>query len=223
MDDDIPVLMVADASAWSTWLTKHGSRAGGVWLVLAKKGTTAPTTLTYDEALQEAICHGWVDGQLAKGDDRTFHRKFTPRRPGSNWSKRNVDLAGRLMSEGRMKPTGLAVVDRAKADGTWDNAYEGQASIEVPADLASALADNDAAQATFDSLSAANRYAILYRVSTAKRSDTRRRRILQLVAMLARGETIHPQSADTRRRAGRQSTSRSTTARPSPKDACNHP
>jgi uncharacterized protein YdeI (YjbR/CyaY-like superfamily) len=191
--DDYPELTVADASGWSRWLGDHGAEASGVWLVLAKKGTTDPTKLTYDEALEEAICHGWVDGQLAKGDEQTFRRKFTPRRPGSAWSKRNVALANRLTDEGRMQPAGIAAVDRAKANGGWDSAYEGQSSIVVPPDLAAALIASPAADAMFHRLNAANRYAVLYRVSTAKRSETRQRRIEQLVAMLARGETIHPQ------------------------------
>jgi uncharacterized protein YdeI (YjbR/CyaY-like superfamily) len=187
------VLTVADALGWSRWLTDHGGEGTSVWLVLAKKGTTKPTSLTYDEALEEAICHGWVDGQLAKGDDRTFRRRFAARRTGSAWSKCNVDLATRLIEEGRMRPSGLAAIDRAKADGRWGGAYEGQATIQIPADLATALATNREADAMFERLSASNRYAILYRVTTAKRSETRQRRIEQSVAMLARGETIHPQ------------------------------
>jgi uncharacterized protein YdeI (YjbR/CyaY-like superfamily) len=191
--EDVPVLTVADAMAWSGWLADHVDQAGGVWLVLAKKGTTEPTRLTYDEALEEALCHGWVDGQLARGDDGTFRRRFTPRRPGSAWSKRNVDLAERLIGEGRMRPSGIAAVASAKADGRWDTAYAGQATIAVPRDLASALAANPLAQAMFDQLSRANRYAVLYRVTTAKRDETRIRRIEQLVTMLAHGDTIHPQ------------------------------
>jgi uncharacterized protein YdeI (YjbR/CyaY-like superfamily) len=191
--EDVPVLTVADVVAWSGWLADHADQTSGVWLVLAKKGTTEPTRLTYDEALEEALCHGWVDGQLARGSDGTFRRRFTPRRPGSAWSKRNVDLAERLTGEGRMRPSGLASVASAKADGRWDAAYAGQATIDVPRDLASALAANPLAQAMFDQLSRANRYAVLYRVTTAKRGETRIRRIEQLVAMLAHGDTIHPQ------------------------------
>jgi uncharacterized protein YdeI (YjbR/CyaY-like superfamily) len=187
------VLTVADALAWSRWLIDHGAERSSVWLVLAKKGTIKPTSLTYDEALEEAICHGWVDGRLAKGDDGTFRRRFAPRRTASAWSKRNADLAERLIEEGRMRPSGLAAVDRAKASGSWNVAYEGQATSQIPPDLASALSTNPEAGAMFERLSASNRYAILYRVATAKRSETRRRRIEQFVAMLARGETIHPQ------------------------------
>ena len=139
MAEDAPVLTVADMVAWSSWLADHVDQTSGVWLVLAKKGTTEPTRLTYDEALEKALCHGWVDGQLARGDDGTFRRRFTPRRPGSAWSKRNVALAARLTGEGRMRQSGIASVVSAKADGRWDTAYAGQATIAVPRDLASAL------------------------------------------------------------------------------------
>lgn len=190
---NVAELIVANASAWSRWLDEHESDAAGVWLVLAKKGTSQPTSLTYDAALEVAICHGWVDGQLALRDERTFRRKFTPRRRGSAWSKRNVAIATRLSDEGRMKPAGIAAVERAKADGSWASAYEGQSTITTPPDLAASLAAAPGAKAMFDQLDAANRYAVLYRVSTAKRAETRRRRIEQFVSMLARGETIHPQ------------------------------
>jgi uncharacterized protein YdeI (YjbR/CyaY-like superfamily) len=193
MTKEIPVLTVSDAAAWSQWLSDHGSQAEGVWLALAKKGTTDPTSLTYEAALEEAICHGWVDGQLARGDERTFRRRFTPRRRGSAWSKRNAAIATRLIEEGRMHSAGLTAADQAKADGRWDRAYAGAATIEVPSDLAAALKANPAAKATFDGLNGANRYAVLYRVTTPKRPETRQRRIDQFVAMLARGETIHPQ------------------------------
>lgn len=198
---DLPVLTVTDAEGWSRWLAQHGRQSEGVWLVLAKKATAEVTSLTYDEALEEAICHGWVDGQLSRGDERAYRRRFTPRRPGSAWSKRNVSLADKLLEEGRMRPEGLAAIERAKADGNWGRAYEGQAAIEVPSDLASALAANPPALAMFEGLDAANRYAVLYRVATAKREETRRRRVEQFVAMLARGETVHPQRGQ-RRQAG---------------------
>jgi uncharacterized protein YdeI (YjbR/CyaY-like superfamily) len=134
-----------------------------------------------------------VDGQLARGDERTFRRKFTPRRGPSRWSQRNVAIATRLIDEGRMQPAGMVAVAKAKADGDWERAYAGQAAIEVPPDLAVALARDEKAQAMFDRLDGANRYAILYRVTTAKRAETRRRRIEEFVAMLDRGETLHPQ------------------------------
>ncbi len=187
--DDLPVLTVADVGAWFEWLARHGASAAGVWLVLAKKGVTAPTSLTYEQAL----CHGWVDGQLARGDEATFRRRFTPRRPGSAWSQRNVAIVQRLADAGLLQPGGRLAVERARADGTWDAAYAGQASIDVPPDLVAALTAEPAAAAMFARLGAANRYAVLYRVTTAKRAATRQRRAEQLVAMLARGETIHPQ------------------------------
>jgi len=184
-DGENPLLTLADKKAWSAWLSDQGARSDGVWLVLAKKGTTDPTTLTYDEALEEALCHGWVDGQLAKGDERTFRRRFTPRRSGSAWSKRNVAIATRLAEEGRMHRAGIVAIEHAKADGAWDRAYAGQATIAVPPDLAAALKATPSAKATFDRLGSADRYSVLYRVTTAKRAETRRRRIDQFVAMLA--------------------------------------
>lgn len=189
-----PQLIVADAAAWRTWLAERHEDPTGVWLVLAKKGTTVPTSLSYDQALDEALCHGWIDGQVRRRDERTFKQRFTPRRTRSPWSKRNVGIVERLIAAGRMHPAGVAEVARAKADGRWEAAYAGSASIEVPADLAAALAAADpAAQSMFDILTSQNRYAVLYRIDTAKRADTRARRIEQYVAMLARGETLHPQ------------------------------
>jgi uncharacterized protein YdeI (YjbR/CyaY-like superfamily) len=191
--DALSELIVADAAAWRGWLSAHHEDEPGVWLILAKKGTTEPTNLTYDQALQEALCHGWIDGLLRRRDERTYRQRFTPRRARSPWSKRNVGIVERLLAEGRMHPAGLAAVARAKADGRWESAYPGQASIEVPADLAAALAGEPRAQATFEILTSQNRYAVLYRIHNAKRRDTRLRRIEQFVAMLARGETVYPQ------------------------------
>ncbi len=193
MGDDLPELTVADASAWRTWLAEHHDDLNGVWLVLAKKGTTTPTSLTYEQALDEALCHGWIDGQVRRRDESTFKQRFTPRRARSTWSRRNVGHVERLSREGRMHPAGVAHVERAKADGRWEAAYAGQASIEMPPDLAEALAAEPRARAMFEILTSQNRYAVLYRIDTAKRSSTRARRIEQYVAMLARGETIYPQ------------------------------
>ena len=185
--------MVADASAWRTWLSRHHAEPQGVWLVLAKKGTTEPTTLSYDQALDEAICFGWIDGQLQRRDNTTFRRRFTPRSARSPWSQRNVTIAERLLLSGRMHRSGQAEVEKAKADGRWQTAYAGQASAEVPEDLHKALRANPSAQAMFETLTSANRYAVLYRIGNAKKAETRARRIEQFVEMLARGETIHPQ------------------------------
>ena len=190
---ELPELIVRDAAAWRAWLAEHYADPTGVWLVLAKKGTKNPTSLTYDQALEEALCHGWIDGQAGRRDEATYRQRFTPRRKRSAWSKRNTGIAERLHAEGRMHPAGQAEVERAKADGRWNAAYPGQASIEVPPDLAEALAAEPKAQAMFEALNSQNRYAVLYRITTAKRSDTRARRIAQFVAMLARGETVYPQ------------------------------
>ena len=190
---DFPELLVADAAEWRTWLSGHQSKSQGVWLVLAKKGTAHPTTLSYSEALDEAICFGWIDGQLGRRDSATFRRRFTPRDARSPWSQRNVTIAERLSASGRMHRSGEDEVRRAKADGRWNSAYAGQASAEVPEDLANALAANPRARAKFLKLTSANRYSILYRIESAKKIETRTRRIEKFVEMLARGETIHPQ------------------------------
>ena len=182
-----------DAAAWHAWLEQHCAEQDGVWLVLAKKGTLRPTSLAYDDALEEALCHGWIDGQVKRRNDTTYKQRFTPRRKRSPWSKRNVDIAGRLVEEGRMHASGIAEMERAKSDGRWEAAYAGPATIEVPDDLAKALAASPKAQAMFDVLTKQNRYAVLYRVTTAKRQDTRQRRINDFVEMLARGETPYPQ------------------------------
>ena len=191
---DLPELMVADAAKWRTWLRSNHSKSQGVWLVLAKKGTRHPTTLSYDDALEEAICFGWIDGQLGRRDAATFRRRFTPRKPRSAWSQRNVAIVEMLTAAGRMQPPGDDEVRRAKGDGRWEAAYAGQAAIEVPEDLAKALNENPQAWAVFEQLTSSNRYSVLYRIASAKRADTRARRIEQFVDMLARGETIHPQN-----------------------------
>jgi uncharacterized protein YdeI (YjbR/CyaY-like superfamily) len=193
MTDQPLELTVADAAAWRRWLAEHHATAAEVWLVLAKRGTIHPTSLTYDQALDEALCHGWIDGQTRRRDDATYLQRFTPRRSRSSWSKRNVEIVGRLEREGRMHPSGVAEVERAKADGRWKAALAGPAGMEVPADLAAALAAQPRARAMFDILTSQNRYAVLYRIASAKRPDTRARRIRDFVAMLARGETVYPQ------------------------------
>lgn len=190
---DLPELMVADAAAWRAWLDDHYSEPQGVWLILAKKGTTEPTSLTYGAALDEALCYGWIDGQARRRDEGTTYQRFTPRRARSPWSTRNVGKIADLDAAGRMHAAGRAEVERAKADGRWAAAYAGPATIEMPPDLAAALAREPRAQAMFEILTSQNRYAILLRTGNAKRADTRARRIEQFVSMLARGETVYPQ------------------------------
>jgi len=196
--DELPELLLLDVIAWQTWLGEHHDSSPGVWLRLAKKGTVEPTNLSYGEALEEALRHGWIDGQLRRFDEITYRQRFTPRRPRSAWSKNNVAKVEHLIEEGRMHAAGLAAFERARQDGRLKEAYPGQASIEVPADLLTALAAEPAAMAMFQALTSQNRYAVLLRISQAKRVDTRRRRIERFVAELAAGDTPHPQ----RRRAG---------------------
>ncbi|WDG16666.1 YdeI/OmpD-associated family protein [Microbacterium sp. Clip185] len=184
-------LIVADVAAWRAWLDAHEQDDEGVWLVLAKKGTTVPTTLTYDSALEEALCSGWIDGQKRGRDEATFLQRYTPRRRASLWSQRNLTLVAALIEQGRMRPRGQAEIDRAKADGRWDRAYAGSATIEVPDDLRVALAAEPAAAALFERLDATSRYAVLHRIATATPS-ARAGRIARLVAMLAEGKTPHP-------------------------------
>jgi len=193
MAEELPDLLLADVDAWRSWLAEHQDDERGVRLVLAKKGTTEPTSLRYDDALEVALCFGWIDGQVKGRDATTYWQRFTPRRARSMWSQRNVALVGRLTAEGRMRPPGLAEVERAKADGRWNAAYAGAATIEMPSDLAQALGADPRARAAFEGLNGANRYAVLHRVVTASRPETRARRIATIVEMLSRGETPHPQ------------------------------
>jgi uncharacterized protein YdeI (YjbR/CyaY-like superfamily) len=188
---DLAELLVHDADAWRAWLDSHSADHPGVWLVLHKKGGQT-TGLTYAQALDEALCFGWIDGQIARRDEDSYRQRFTPRRPNSPWSARNVEHVARLTDAGRMQRAGFAAVDAAKARGRWQAAYLGQADMQIPPDLAQALAANATAAATFDQLDAANRYAIVYRLTTVKRPTTRDRKLAQYVDMLARGESLHP-------------------------------
>lgn len=186
-------LVVEDAAAWRAWLDLHEGDSDGIWLMLAKKGTTSPTSLTYAQALDEALCSGWIDGRRQSIDQAVFRQHFTPRRKTSIWSERNVGIVERLISEGRMRPRGQVEIDRAKTDGRWDRAYGPQAFAQVPDDLAAALAAAPAVAERFAGLNAQNRYAVLHRVHTAPSATSRANRIEKLVAMLARGETPYPQ------------------------------
>ena len=179
------------AAAWRAWLTDHHASASGLWLKIAKKAA-AEGTLSYAEALDEALCFGWIDAQTRGLDDDYWLKRFTPRKRGSRWSKINTQKADALIAAGRMQPAGLAEVESAKADGRWDAAYAGPRSITVPDDLAAALAANPVAAEFFSTLNSINRYAILYRISTVKRPETRARKIAQYVEMLAEHRTLHP-------------------------------
>ena len=187
----LPILAFPAQAAWEEWLAAQPPTARGLWLKLAKKDTGI-ATVSQPEAIESALCHGWIDGQLGKFDDTYWLIRFTPRGPQSKWSAINRDRATKLIAGGRMLPTGLREVERAQADGRWEVAYAPQSTATAPDDLAAALAAHPAAQQFFDTLDSANRYAIIYRVGDAKKPETRARRIEQYVAMLLRGETIHP-------------------------------
>ena len=190
MADEAPILELRSRAAWERWLAKHAGDEQGAWLKFAKKGA-AVATVTYAEALEVALCHGWIDSQVRAFDETFYLQRFTPRRKRSKWSSTNRDAAIRLMEAGAMKPEGLHQVELARADGRWDAAYAGSAAATVPEDLELALRGNKAARSFFATLSSQNRYAILYRIEDAKRPETRARRIARFVEMLARGETIH--------------------------------
>ncbi|PZU36915.1 MAG: hypothetical protein DI573_12630 [Microbacterium sp.] len=175
-------LVVADAAAWRAWLDIHEDTSDGVYLVLAKKGTTTPTTLTYAEALDEALCSGWIDGRRNRIDDETFQQHFTPRRKTSMWSQRNVGIVEALISERRMRPRGRREIDRAQADGRWERAYAGPATAEIPTDLSDALDAAPAAAQRFAALSRADRYAAIHQVVTAPSAQTRATRVARLIA-----------------------------------------
>lgn len=184
------MLGLATREAWAAWLEAGHASSPGVWLRIAKKGSGV-ASVSYAEALEVALCHGWIDGQKRPLDDRFWLQRFTPRTPRSRWSKRNRGLAERLIASGEMSAAGLREVERARADGRWDAAYDSHSTATVPPDLQAALDADPGAAAFFAGLDSANRYAILYRVQEARRPETRARRIATFVAMLAEGRRIH--------------------------------
>jgi uncharacterized protein YdeI (YjbR/CyaY-like superfamily) len=186
----LPILTFTDGPAFEAWLATQGQSAPGLWLKLAKKGALA-LTLTKAEAIDAALCHGWIDGQLNAYEDRFWLIRFTPRKPRSKWSALNCRRAAELLAEGRVRPAGLAQIELAKTDGRWDAAYAPASKAEAPPDLVQALDANPKAAAFFSTLTGANRYAILYRIGAVKTAEARARKIALFVAMLERGETIH--------------------------------
>ncbi|HEX8391796.1 MAG TPA: YdeI/OmpD-associated family protein [Longimicrobium sp.] len=188
---DYPILLFADRAAFRAWLSEHHASQRGLWLRIAKAASPLQS-VTYAEALDVALCFGWIDGQKKTYDADTFLQKFTPRQKRSPWSKRNREHVERLVAAGEMHPAGLAAVEAAKADGRWDRAYDSATTVTVPDDFQAALAEHTEAQAFFETLKGANRYAILYRIHTAVKPETRARRIADFVAMLQRRETLHP-------------------------------
>jgi uncharacterized protein YdeI (YjbR/CyaY-like superfamily) len=192
--DTLPTEQFDDQTLWERWLALHGAASPGVWLKIAK-ASARRATLTKQQAIETAISHGWIDGQLSAFDAEYFLVRFTPRKPGSKWSARNVETAERLMREHRMAPAGLREIEAAKNDGRWASAYAGQRNAEPPADLLQALRSSPKAKREFDALDRANRYSIIYRVQDAKKAETRAKRIATYIAMLESGQALHPKRA----------------------------
>lgn len=190
MAEELPIRLFADPADLESWLEECHQSSAGVWLKIAKKGS-GERSVTYAEALELALCFGWIDSQKRGFDEAFFLQRFTPRRPRGRWSKINREKAEALIEAERMRPAGLAEVAAAKADGRWEAAYAGQRTAKVPKDLQRELDANPAAREFFDSLDSANRYAIVYRLDEAKKPETRERRLRKFVAMLERGEKIH--------------------------------
>jgi len=183
----------ASQQKWLSWLDKNHAKSSGLWLKFAKKGSGIPS-VTYPEALEVALCYGWIDGQLKSLDATWYLQRFTPRRARSKWSKINCAKTAALIEQGRMQPAGLRQIEAAKADGRWDAAYDSPRNATVPGDFAKALAKNARARKFFATLRGANRFAVLYRVQDATRPEVRARRIRALVEMLAAGKKFHPMS-----------------------------
>lgn len=190
MPDELPIMLFATPAELEAWLAEEHASSDGLWLKIAKKDSGV-VSVSYAEALELALCFGWIDSQKRSFDEKHFLQRFTQRRPRGRWSRINREKAEGLIAEGRMRPAGLAEVDAAKADGRWEAAYEGQRTAEVPADLQHELDARPAAREFFATLDSANRYAIVYRLGEAKRQETRERRLRKFVEMLERGEKIH--------------------------------
>jgi uncharacterized protein YdeI (YjbR/CyaY-like superfamily) len=197
---DLPVIAFKSQHAFDAWLMSQPANSRGLWLKIARK-SSGIASVSRDEAVDTALCHGWIDGQLDSFDDDHWLIRFTPRQSTSIWSEKNRARALELAKLGEMRPAGLREIDRARADGRWERAYASVRTAKVPDDLRAALARNKKAAAFFETLDSRNRYAILYRTHNAKKAETRAARIAKFVAMLARGETIHPQKAKAPKRA----------------------
>lgn len=187
---DLPVIPFSSPAEWEQWLSQNHSVSKGIWLQMFKKGTGI-ASVYYAEALDVALCYGWIDGQLKSIDELSYMQRFTPRRPKSIWSKRNIEHIARLTKEGRMKPAGLKEAEEAKTDGRWDMAYDGQGTMNLPDDFLEILAGNKKAFEFYESLNKANKYAIAWRIQTAKRPDTREKRMKEILEMLQREEKFH--------------------------------
>jgi uncharacterized protein YdeI (YjbR/CyaY-like superfamily) len=193
MHKDLPVILATSFDNWVAWLKANGHKENGVWVKLSKKGSGVQS-VTYEEAREGAIMYGWIDGLINAYDEKVYVTRFTPRRPKGLWSKINRTIAEQLIKEGRMTPTGLATVEAAQADGRWEAAYDSPSAIKIPKDFEVALGYSPKAQAFFESVSKTNRYAILYRIHTAHKPETRAVRIAGIIKMLEAGEVFHPKS-----------------------------
>jgi uncharacterized protein YdeI (YjbR/CyaY-like superfamily) len=188
---ELPVILFEDQAAWAAWLEQQHTRSSGLWLRLAKQASGL-ASVSYYEALEVALCYGWIDGQKKRYDERSWLQKFTPRGPKSLWSRINTDKAERLIAQGRMQPAGLKAIEAAKQDGRWEAAYDSQRTATVPSDLQAVLDQHPQAQACFATLDRQNRYAILFRIQTAKKAETRVKRIQQVIEMLEKHEKLYP-------------------------------
>ena len=188
---DLPTIPFASREAWEAWLEERHATSDGLWLKIARKGSGIES-VTFAEALDVALCYGWIDSQRSGLDGRFYLQRFTPRKPRSKWSQVNREKVARLTEAGRMRPAGLREVERAKADGRWDAAYEPPSTATVPEDLRLALEKNDRAREFFETLNSTNRYAILHTIQDAKKPETRARRIAKYLAMLAEGKKLYP-------------------------------
>jgi len=188
---ELPILPFASQSKWADCLAKQHDKSAGVWLKLSKKDSGI-SSVTHQEALDIALCYGWIDGQRLSFDEKYYLQKFTPRRPKSIWSKINVEKVERLIASGQMKPAGFKAIEAAKADGRWARAYDSQKNISVPEDLQTALNKSKKAKSFFATLNSVNRYAILFRIHNAKKEETRAKRIKQFIEMLEKHEKIYP-------------------------------
>jgi len=187
---DLPMLPFASKKKWTDWLAKQHDKSTGVWLKIAKKDSGIPS-VTYDEALESALCYGWIDGQKKGFDDQYWLQKFTPRGPKSIWSKINTEKVERLIKSGEMMSAGLNAIEAAKKDGRWDAAYASQKNISIPEDFQAALDKNQKAKAFFETLKSGERYSFLFRIQTAKKAETRVKRIKQFIEMLEKNEKFH--------------------------------
>ena len=186
---DLPIVEVADQQGWREWLEANHPSLDGVWLKFAKKGSPK-RTVTYPEAIEEALCFGWIDGQARGFDDHFYLQRFTPRRPKSKWSQINREKATRLLAEGRVRPPGLAQIEAAKADGRWEAAYPAQSAATVPDDLQQALDRNPRAKEFFETLTGSARYAFLYRLHNVTKPESRAKRIAGYIELLGEGKTL---------------------------------